>query len=194
MEKNIIDEILAETKSTLEAIFKNEMLFGFVCGGFSKGYADENHDVDIFVCLNNDPAREIERRYLKWYFDLHKRYRLKPDYDYPGEIVTYNKLVKSLEMLKNFKLTLKINSIRIKEAIIWADMITGKTVAETGRNLNMLHVLKIKYSKYPERWKKEILALISKDEREEWKDKDLSLIMEYFMKYPKNDVKSKNRV
>jgi len=189
MESKIIEEILAEVKIKLSTIFKDEMLFGFVCGGFSKGYADENHDVDIFVCLKNELPKKIEEEYLQWYFDLHKKYGIKPDYDYPGEIVTYNRLMNTLNILKTLKLTLEIKEVQTKKAIIWADMITSQTAAETGSRLNLLYELKSQFQIYPDKWKGEVLESISKEERNEWKDKSHLLIMEHFMKYPKYDGK-----
>lgn len=189
MEPKIIEEILAEVQIKLKEIFKSNMLFGFVCGGFSKGYADENHDVDIVVCLKDNLSKETEEEYLQWYFDLHKRYKIKPDYNYPGEIITYERLMNTLDILKTLKLTLKIDDVPTKKAIIWADMITSKTAAETGSNLELLYKLKTEFAKYPAKWKKEVLALISDKEREQWKNKSHLLIMERFMKYPKHDGK-----
>lgn len=189
MDSKIIEEILAEVEEKLETIFKDNMLFGFVCGGFSKGYADENHDVDTFICLENEPTKETEEEYLKWYFDLHKRYRVKPDYDYPGVIITRSKLIKTLNILKTLKLTLEIKDVWTKRAIIWADMITSDTAAETGTDLDLLYKLKFEYKDYPNKWKNEVLELISDKEKYGWKDKSHLLIMEHFMKYPKHDGK-----
>lgn len=189
MQIKTIEKILSEVKIKLNEIFGNEMIFGFVCGGFSKGYADENHDVDIFVCLKNDLQIEKEKIYLLWYFDLHKRYGIKPDFDYPGEIVTYKKLIRVLEKLKYLKLTLKIEDILTKKAIIWADMITSKTAAETGSSLKLLYKLKKEYGKYPNQWKQEVLSLIPKQEKKKWQEKSHLLIMEHFMHYPKHDGK-----
>lgn len=189
MQIKTIEKILSEVKIKLNEIFGDEMIFGFVCGGFSKGYADENHDVDIFVCLKNDLQTEKEKIYLLWYFDLHKRYGIKPDFDYPGEIVTYKKLIRVLEKLKYLKLTLKIEDVLTKKAIIWADMITSKTAAETGSSLKLLYKLKKEYGKYPNQWKQEVLSLIPKQEKKKWQEKSHLLIMEHFMHYPKHDGK-----
>lgn len=187
--QDTIDEILSETKVSLADIFGQNLIFGFVCGGFSKGYADENHDVDIFVCVNKNPDKKLEERYLKWYFDLHKRYGIKADYDYPGEIVPYEYLIQTLSMLRSLKLTLEINDVRTKKAIIWADMLTGTTAAETGNDMEKLHQIKKEYAHYPEQWKGEVLRLINPDEAKIWRDKNHLLIMEKFMKYPKHDGK-----
>ncbi|MBP6858846.1 MAG: hypothetical protein KBC33_03400 [Candidatus Pacebacteria bacterium] len=194
MDKKIIDEILEEVKYKVHDIFEKNLLFGFVCGGFSKGYADHNHDVDIFICLENMPDKDTEKKYLDWYFDLHKRYKIKADYDYPGEIVTYTNLIETLSILKNLKLTLKIAEIKVKKSIIWADMLTSVTKAENGSRLDLLYEIKKEYEDYPEKWKKEVLALITDEEKELWKDKSHLLIMEHFMQYPKHDGKKLDKI
>lgn len=193
MNTSTIKKILIEVQSKLPLIFGDQMLFGFVCGGFSKGYADENHDVDIFVCLKEKLNPQTEKEYLDWYFDLHKRYGIAADFDYPGEIVTLDKLISTLKILKTLKLTLKIDSVQVKKAIIWADMITSKIAAEVGTDLDLLQKIRREYEKYPEQWKAEVLSLISLEEREKWQSKSHLLIMEHFMKYPKYDGKQLER-
>ena len=189
MKIEIINTILEEVKIKLNEIFGGQMLFCFVCGGFSKGYADENHDVDIVVCLSKEATREMADKYLQWYFDLHNRYGIKPDHNHPGLVVTQKELLDTLEILKTLKLTLKINDVKTMEAIIWADMIASQTAAETGSDLALLYRLKNELQKYPEHWKQEVLSLISEEERNVWKDKSQLLIMEHFMQYPKGSTR-----
>jgi len=189
IEKNIINKILLEVQDGLKIIFGDNLLFGFVCGGFSKGYADKEHDIDVFVCLRQKETEKENEEYLRWYFALHKKYDVKSDYDYPGEIVTYDYLVETLNILKKLVLTLKIDDVRTKKAIIWADMLTSKTAAHVGTNLELLNQLKYEYDKYPEKWKQEVLNLVSAEDREIWKEKSHLLIMEHFMRYPKHDGK-----
>jgi predicted nucleotidyltransferase len=192
IEANIVNEILLEVQNGLGRIFVKNLLFGFVCGGFSKGYADKEHDIDIFVCLGRRETEKEYEEYLRWYFALHNKYGVKPDYDYPGEIVTHDYLVETLSILKTLVLTLEIKEVKTKKAIIWADMITSKTTGHVGTHLELLHELKREYKKYPEKWKQEVLALVSEDDRIFWKEKNHLFIMEHFMKYPKYDGKKLN--
>ena len=194
MNQKIIDKILEEVKYRIHEIFGDNLLFGFVCGGFSKGYADNSHDVDIFICVEKIPDEYTEKKYLGWYFDLHKRYGIKADYDYPGEIVTYTNLMDTLSILKNLKLTLEITEVKVKKSIIWADMLTSITKAENGSHLDFLYEIKKEYGGYPEKWKEEVLALITDEERKLWKDKSHLLIMEHFMQYPKYDGKKLDKI
>lgn len=189
MKTEIINIILEEVKIKLNEIFGDQMLFGFVCGGFSKGYADENHDVDIVVCLSKESTKEMAEKYLQWYFDLHMRYGIKADYNHPGLVVTIKELLDTLEILKTLKLTLKIDDVKTMEAIIWADMIASQTAAETGSDLGLLRRLKSELQKYPEQWKQEVLSLITEEERNVWKDKSQLFIMERFMQYPKGSTR-----
>ncbi|MBU4338949.1 hypothetical protein KKB43_00845 [Patescibacteria group bacterium] len=189
IETNIVNEILSEVQSGLNEIFGDNLLFGFVCGGFSKGYADKEHDIDTFVCLRQQKTEKEYEEYLRWYFALHKKYGVNPDYDYPGEVVTYDYLIETLSILKTLVLTLEIKEVKTKKAIIWADMITSKTAGHVGTRLELLHKLKCEYGKYPDKWKQEVLAMVSEDERIFWKEKSHLLIMEHFMKYPKYDGK-----
>jgi hypothetical protein len=194
MDKQTIYQIQEETKKVLPEIFGENMLFGFICGGFSKGYANEDHDIDTFICVKESVSREVEKKYLDWYFDIHKRFGIKADYDYPGEVVVLERLLLTIEIVKSLKLTLKIDEVRIKKAIIWTDMITSYTAAECGSDLKLLYQIKEEYKHYPQQWKEEVLALITPEEREEWKDKSHLLIMERFMKYPKYDGKGLEKI
>lgn len=131
----------------------------------------------------------LKKKYLDWYFDIHRRYNITPDPDYPGEIVTKERLLSTIEIVKTLKLTLKIDEVRIKKAIIWTDMLTSHTAAECGSDLTLLYEIKNEYRHYPAQWKQEVLALISPEERNTWSGKSHLLIMEHFMKYPKYDGK-----
>lgn len=171
-------------------IFRENLSFGFICGGFAKGYWDRKHDIDVFICVNDlDSVRKRQAsEYILWYYDVHNKYGFPPDDAYPGEIVEKNDLIRTLKILRDLQLQLKITDISIKEAIIWADMIVGKKTGIVGNDLVLLTSLEKEYKNYPEKWKEEILSLISDSDRIQWKNKSYLLIMENFMKYPQNDA------
>lgn len=194
MTQNTVSNILEEVSGKINTIFGDTIVFAFVCGGFAKGYADQNHDVDIFVCTKEKIDPSVERIYLDWYFKLHQRYRLKADYNYPGEIIIYENLIQTLNILKGLQLSLTISDVPTKKAIIWADMITGVTAAEIGPGLDLLAKLKKEYAHYPEKWKQEVLNLIPNKDRGQWEQKSHLLIMEHFMRYPKHDGQNLERV
>lgn len=182
-------EILAEVQKSLPLIFGENLVFGFVCGGVAKGYANYEHDVDVFTCIYEPIDETTLEAYYRWYFDLHERYDLPPDYDYPGEIVTLDHLEKTLKLLEGWPLTLKVTPVDQKKAIIWTDMITGGIAARTGSNQAILDGIIERYSSHPAHWKEQILLLIPPDQVDQWKDKNHTLIMERYMSYPKHDGK-----
>ena len=66
-------EVFREFRQVAPDIFGENLAFGFVFGGFAKGYAVENQDADFFICLLRDNQRQLEIG-REWYFDLLKRY------------------------------------------------------------------------------------------------------------------------
>lgn len=173
----------------VKEVFNDNLTFAFICGGFAKGYWDKNHDIDMFICVDSPIDQYWAKKYLKWHLDLHKKYGFPADEDYPGEIVVKDQLANSLKKLPKLKLQLRVDDLSVKEAIIWADMLVGEKAALIGNNLEYYRQLESEYCMYPEKWKKEVLALISDKEKEEWEDKSYLLIMERFMQYPHNDAR-----
>lgn len=170
-------------------IFGDNLAFGFICGGFAKGFWDNNHDIDTFICVKKPINKEIARTYLKWYYSLHKKHNFPPDYDYPGEIVEFDVLRKKLKLLHALKLELKVTDLDIREAIIWADMLVGEKMGLLSNIPKVFSALQGEYASYPEKWKNEVLSLVSEEDRKIWQDKSYLLVMERFMQYPKNDAR-----
>lgn len=186
---DVCKAISEDVRTGLQRIFEENLVFGFVCGGIAKGYADNFHDIDTFTCVNTPMDPETEEKYYTWYFELHKQYGLPPDFDYPGEVVTLERLTRVLQILKTLKLTLKIDEVDTKKAIIWTDMITGGISGRSGNHENVLDGIIEEYGEYPSQWKREVLALIPEEEREQWAEVTHTLIMERYMRYPKHDGK-----
>lgn len=184
----VCSRICAEVQEGAARIFDKNLVFGFVCGGVAKGYADDSHDIDVVVCTDYPMDEETTGRYYDWYFNLHERYTLPPDYDYPGEVVTYQQFADTLELLRGLELSLHVTDVKVKKAIIWGDMITGGIAGKTGRT-DLIDEIIEKYKDEPARWKEQVLALITPEERAQWADQNHTLIMERFMRYPKHDGK-----
>jgi predicted nucleotidyltransferase len=188
-----LDLISDDFKKSIPKIFGDNLVFAFICGGFAKGYANHDHDIDVFICLekNDDHAYD---RYVEWYLDLHKRFGFPPDLDYPGEVVVRERLLSILSVLTNFRIKdFVVTDVWLKKAIIWADMLAGRILAEHGNGLAFLKGLRIECLNYPDRWKADILELLPDDEKIKWRNIPQLLLMEHFMVYPKHD-KGKHRV
>ncbi|MFO0826147.1 MAG: nucleotidyltransferase domain-containing protein [Gemmataceae bacterium] len=181
------DQIFAEVQTTLPQLFRDNLVFGFVCGGVAKGYATRTHDIDLFVVLDTPVNTTVEEEYLRWYFDLHARYQLPPDYDYPGEIVELDRLERTLHLLDDWRLTRVVTSVDLKKAIIWTDMLTGGIAGHVGTGQDVLDRLIAERKHEPARWKEQLLQQIPAEERPAWQDKNHTLLMERFMSYPKHD-------
>lgn len=173
----------------VKELFGDNLAFGFICGGFAKGYWNENHDIDTFICVKKPISKEVAIKYLKWYSDLHEKHNFPPDLDYPGEIVELDILQERLKLLHALKLELKVTDINIREAILWADMLVGGKLEPVCNELSVFNSLQNEYANYPEKWKKEVLSLISQEEKLDWQNRDYGLIMEKFMQYPKSDAR-----
>lgn len=186
--QEMCSRICAEVQEGVARIFGDNLVFGFVCGGVAKGYADTSHDIDLVVCTNSPADEATMNSYYDWYFDLHQRHNLPPDYDYPGEVITCQQFTDTLKLLTDLELTLQISEVRVKKAIIWGDMITGGIDGKVG-NIELIDQIIETYKNEPARWKEQVLALIPPEERANWVDVNHTLLMERFMRYPKNDGK-----
>jgi len=170
-------------------IFGDNLAFGFICGGFAKGFWDNDHDIDTFICVKKPINKETAKAYLEWYYNLHRKHNFPPDDDYPGEIVELDVLQKKLKLLYTLKLDLKVTDINIREAILWADMLVGKKMGLLCTIPEVCNALQKEFVCYPEKWKTEVLSLISEEDRLKWQDKSYLLVMEKFMQYPKTDAR-----
>lgn len=182
--KIIQQEFVPVFQEKMKDIFGTNLIFAFICGGFSKGYANENHDIDTFICLQKHSDKQVEK-YIEWYFNVHKYYNLPADYTDPGEVVEFDYLLSSLEILKNFEFnTLEVKDYKLYESIVWGDMLSDKIIGMTG-DLDTLGKLQKQCFGYPEVWKKQVLNLIPKEDASFWIDKAPQLLMEKYVKYPK---------
>lgn len=187
--REIEEKIRKDFEDGVYKIFGDNLAFGFICGGFAKGFWDNNHDIDIFICVKKPISKETANEYLEWYYNLHKKHNFPPDDDYPGEIVELDTLQAKLELLHTLKLELEVTDINIREAILWADMLVGGKMGLVCNAQKIFDALQTEYASYPEKWKKKVLSLVSEENRRIWQDKSYLLVMERFMQYPKNDAR-----
>lgn len=156
LNNRLTSRIASEFQHTVQTIFKDNLEFAFIFGGVAKGYADATHDIDMFVCLN-ERDKYSEQHFRRWYFGIHRRVGLVPDYGDPGEIMSLAELVEKLDFLDELQITLTIRSYYAYEAIVWGDVLAGTTIGEVG-DFDLLQKLKNRCAPFPERWKSQILA------------------------------------
>lgn len=183
--KTIQSEFVPIFKEKIPAIFKCKLEFAFICGGFSKGYADETHDIDMFICVSGYDRVQVEQ-FREWYFTIHNYYGLPCDNDNPGEIVQLSKLRTAINLLENFTINkFTVDDYNIYEAIVWADMLSENVIGITG-NLALLGTFQHECQGYPQKWQADIFKMLTRDEVRYWERYAPQLLMEKYMNYPKN--------
>lgn len=136
--------------------FSDNLHFAFIFGSFAKGYAKQDHDIDMFICLKQRDLLK-ERQFIIWSKNLHLQYGLKPDIQYPAEIMTLTDLNEAISYIDVVELELKNNSQKLFDYTTWIQILADKKIAMMG-DLQLLNELSIKCQQFPELWKKQILT------------------------------------
>lgn len=155
LSEEIVLKIECEFRESVKHIFKKNLCFAFIFGGFGKGYATQNHDIDMFIVLYKLPSKRKIEKFRKWYFNIHEKYLLKPDLKFPGEIIELKYLEEKIEYLLSMEFKKKFETYEEYEAIIFGDALYEKKIGVivNGKEFDFL-VNKSK--KLFNSWKKEI--------------------------------------
>lgn len=123
--KNKLELILLEEyKSYIQNLFKSNMEFSFIFGSYAKGTHKMTSDIDMFVCLR-ESNKELEKKFREWYFKFHYIYGKIPDFYYPGELITEEKLNNIITNNKNLEIKLK-NDADTFDALFYTQILTDK--------------------------------------------------------------------
>lgn len=165
LDPDIVKAILCRFRCDIPSIFNDDLLFGFIVGGFAKGYAVSDQDIDMFVCVRKyDEAKAQEFR--NYYFDLHKEFHLVPDSGKPGELMTLGRLQQKIALINFRSLRPTIHSYYEYEGLLWTEMLTGVRAAQVG-DMNILNSVVESCEILPQRWRKEVYELTGDDLSEE---------------------------
>ena len=109
-------------------------LFGSVVRGYSSYKPGHNTDLDMFVCMYDDiPDKEQKvNAFRKWYKEFHIEHGLKPDDEWPGEIMTVSELDEALNRQDDIRLKLHHNSAKTLDTVAWAPMIIEPSLEKLG--------------------------------------------------------------
>ncbi len=124
----IVEEIQFEFMENVTRIFHKNLAFAFIFGGFGKGYATKTHDIDMFICLLREASLECISEFRAWYFALHAKYHLPPDFKYPGEVVTLQRLTEKVLFLQKRCFRQVVETYYEYEAIIWCDALSERKI------------------------------------------------------------------
>ncbi len=82
-------------------IFGQDLYFATLTGTYAYGDFSKESDIDIFAVLKPSNASKelLEKRkaFTEEYFRIHKKFNLKPDYLFPGEIISKDMLNDALK-------------------------------------------------------------------------------------------------
>jgi len=148
-------ELSAKFKNAVSEIFSSNLVFAFVFGGFAKGYATSDHDIDMFVCLDHRDAKQ-EILFRKFYFSIHSSFALPPDHQDPGEVMSLPELRQRLAHMDRISMSPILEDYDVYEGIVWVDCLAGQVLGEVG-DIALLHQIKFQCSGLVERWRTEIL-------------------------------------
>lgn len=134
--KNRLKKILySEYEKMIKRIFFNNLYFSFVFGSYAKSKQKTSSDLDIFICtLENNT--DITNQFREWYFKFHYMYGLTPDFCYPGEIITKEKLEHIIATNKDIIFGLN-NSSDIFDSIFYTQIFSDRKAMTCG-NINDL--------------------------------------------------------
>ena len=154
----IKNDIYREFELEIKNIFGENLIFGFIFGGFSKGYATNKHDIDMFICLENRND-EQEKKFQEFYFRLHNKFGLPPDFIDPGEITTLNHLADVVKLLKAYQIRRVVRTFDEYEAIVWGDIFSGEVSCIVG-DASAFQSIQNACLEFPAQWRAQLLKLV----------------------------------
>lgn len=181
--KKMLKEILKEFIKKVPRIFGNNILFGFICGSLASQYRKTYEDIDMFVCLKRKPTKIQKKEFKHWYIQIHKKYSLFSDKEFPGEVMTLAMLKKRLALAPKWKPKMKIASLSMYDSLTWTDMISGYQVAHIGPQQSELKKIKKEYGKYPEKWKQALIKKLPVIEKKTARKMIPSVFLKVFVTY-----------
>lgn len=124
--------LLEEYKSYIQQLFGNDLSFSFIFGSYAKGKEKLCSDIDIFACLRKYDENLI-KKFREWYFQYHYIYGKTPDFYYPGEIITEEKLNQIIRNSNKVQFDL-VNDSDTFDALFYTQILTDRKREILGDN------------------------------------------------------------
>lgn len=136
--KNKLKKVLyLEYNNMIKRIFSNNLYFSFIFGSYAKFKQKPLSDLDMFICTMEEEKQQV-KQFREWYFRFHYMYGLIPDFCYPGEILTKDKLEHIINTNKNIIFNLK-NSSDLFDSIFYTQIFTDKKVMTCGNIYDLIN-------------------------------------------------------
>jgi|GEM_PF-6963128 len=158
LEPEVLKEIYNTFRNEVPPIFGDNLVFGFLFGGFAKGYAVKDQDVDCYICLKEENIKQVAK-FREWYFNLHAHYNFAPDVEIPGSISTWDHLNEKIDFAVRTSLRPVIETSYEKQCIVWGDIMSGEKAAKIG-DLSKLNEIEIACEGLTQRWRIELLRIL----------------------------------
>lgn len=180
-----VREIVQQFEPAVPEFFGDTLVFGFIFGGFAKGYATASHDIDMLVCVQEarDPS---VHQFRTWYYDVHQKFGLQPDCIDFGETLVEADLLKRLTLLEATPLRHEIETYYEYESILWCDVISGPKIGVVG-DAHAVSEYEARCSALMERWRDEAIIMLGIRDREGVAHLDLRRLFKRAITYLKKD-------
>lgn len=112
-----------------------------VVGSMARKTDNLESDIDMLLIVDSVALKdEIEPRFRKLYFGLHRELGRPPDIEYPGELIAVAEYCNSINAAMCTRVTRSVSSIRTYDAIVWSSMLLGTqiVIAETNPHAEYL--------------------------------------------------------
>ena len=188
LDVDIIKAILGRFRYDVPAIFQEDLAFGCIVGGFAKGYAVSDQDIDMFVCLHKYDEQKVEA-FMDFYYNIHKEFHLVPDTENPGVVTTLGYLSQKIALINARSLRKTIESYYESQGLVWTEMLTGARSAQIG-NMSILNSILESCELLPQKWRKEVYDILGDDIPDDIKKLPIHRLIKYarkrgYIKYEK---------
>lgn len=100
-----------------------------VVGSYGKNRQNDQSDIDILMIVENQfDEGVIETCFRKFYYDLHSFFNIIPDNNYPGELVSLGRLLKSQQKCLSSAPEPIISDAEVFDGLVWSSMIYSRHI------------------------------------------------------------------
>lgn len=126
-----VNQIEQKIKKAIINLYGEENIkAAFITGSLAAGKARSDSDVDIVVCYSDTivSPKTKKRKFVSFYFDLHKELSRTPDDISPGEILSFTELSNAVRKIEHIKPSAVLTERTDFDAICWAGMLVSKRI------------------------------------------------------------------
>jgi predicted nucleotidyltransferase len=162
--KKQIDPILIDFQKIVTEVFENLYCFAFVFGSAAKGKLKTfRDDLDTFICLQDFDQNKV-KRYNELLADLHSRYNLKIDTNFPSEVMSLSTLEEAITFCDTLDVCIheKISG-KVFDNLFWIHALSDTKIGFQGNGRLLSSLIKKSQSNVL-RWRNQIIEQIYKAE------------------------------